>query len=372
MLPIFKLEEYFSQHEFTTPYMLGSSDIEAWSLKELVGLADEECKKLWDNLSLGYTETFGHPLLRKEIAKQYSSSISDRNILCFAGAGEAIYATCRTLLNKSDHAIVITPCYQSLKDIPESICAISKVPITYEEQWQLNLDKVRKAVQENSRAIIINYPHNPTGASLSKQQQQELIEIAREHNLWIISDEVYRYIELDPKDHRDGFASLYEKAISIGVMSKAFGLPGLRIGWIACQDVATLKQLEQQKHYLSICNSAPSEILALIALRNTDTIIERNRKIILENLTILEQFFVKNSEFLEWVKPTAACTGFVRLKINMSADEFCKQLRESKGVLLLPASLYDYNEPCFRIGFGRKNMPEALEKLQEFLNELNQ
>jgi aspartate/methionine/tyrosine aminotransferase len=371
-LPIFKLEEYFSKYEFNQPYMLGSSDPESWKMSEIIAMADNEYKEIWDNLFLGYTETFGHPLLRKEIAQLHGKSIKDQNIACFAGAGEGIYIACHSLLESTDHAIIITPCYQSLKEIPKSICAVTAVSIEYEKNWILDLNKIKNAIQPNTKALIINYPHNPTGASLTHDQQQELVEMARTHNLWIISDEVYRHAEVNPQDKLADFASLYEKALSIGVVSKAYGLPGLRVGWIACKDLNILKQLEQQKHYLSICNSAPSEILALIALRNIDKIIKRNKQIVQSNLKLLDAFFIKNKNILEWVRPTGGCTGFVKIKLNMSADEFCKQLRDSKGVLILPSSLYDCKDAYFRIGFGRKNMPEALEKLQEFLNEINQ
>lgn len=369
-LPIFKLENYLSEREFTSPYQFGSSDAESWKLSEILAMADPECKKLWDNLWLGYTETKGHPLLLQEIAKQYNDRIQDDNLLCFAGAQEGIYAACQALLSKDDHAITITPCYQSLESIPATICSLTTISLSHDNNWELNLEDIQNAIQDNTKIIFINYPHNPTGALLSHKQQLDLIEIAKKNNIWIFSDEVYRYLELDPKDRLEPFANLYDKAISLCVMSKSFGLPGIRIGWIAMQDKEALAQISEIKHYLSICNSAPAEILALIALRNIDTMLERQYKIIHENLKHLEPFISKHSNILEWVKPKGGCIAFPKIKLNMSSFDFCEKLRLSKGVVTLPSSVYGMKEAYLRIGFGRKNMLEALEKTDEYLSEI--
>lgn len=142
---------------------------------------------------------------------------------------------------------------------------------------------------------------------------------------------------------------------------------GIRIGWIACQDQAVLKKIEQTKHYTSICNSAPSEILALIALRNKDKILERNNRIIETNLKTLDKFFHEYANLFEWARPQGGCVGFVKYKEPESVGHFCDQLIKTKGLLLLPASIYGYEQNYFRIGLGRKNMPECVEKLKGFL-----
>ncbi|WP_316354308.1 aminotransferase class I/II-fold pyridoxal phosphate-dependent enzyme [Candidatus Trichorickettsia mobilis] len=154
-------------------------------------------------------------------------------------------------------------------------------------------------------------------------------------------------------------------------MSKAFGMAGLRIGWIACQDQVILKKIEHMKHYTSICNSAPAEILSLISLHNKDYILKRNNKIVEENLKILDQLFIEYGHLFQWVKPQGGCVGFVKYKGLEVIDSFCDRLLQEQSVLLMPASIYSHQGNYFRIGFGRKNMPECLERLKEFLRHEN-
>ncbi len=369
-LPIFKLEDYLSTREFSSPYMFGSSDAESWSMKEIVGMADEECQTLWENLGLGYTETQGLPLLREEIAKQYNEKISAANIGCFAGAEEGIYVACHTLLNANDHAIFITPAYQSLESVPASLCEVTSIALSPHNDWELDLSLIEEAIQLNTKLLLINFPHNPTGTIITHEQQMQLVELARSKSIWIFSDEVYRFLELNPNDRLPPIADMYEKGISLGVMSKAYGLAGLRIGWITCQDHDTLLKFLEMKHYLTICNSAPSEILSLIALRNSETLLERNHKIMTSNIKLLDAFFEEYSDVFEWVRPKGGCIGFPRLKQDMSAYDFCEQLRFQKGVVALPNTVYDFKGNHIRVGFGRKNMPEALEKVKEFSRTL--
>ncbi len=367
-LPQFKLESYLATREFKAPYMLCASDTESYLMSELLNLADQECLKLWNNLSLTYTELFGMPLLLEEIAKSYEKHIASKNILCFAGAEEGIYCMCHSILEKEDHAIVITPCYQSLKAIPSSLCKVSKIQLFHENNWELDISKIKSTIQPNTKLIIINYPHNPTGAMLTKIQQKELVDIARENNLWIFSDEVYRLLELEPNDQLPMIADEYEKGLSLGVMSKAFGLAGLRIGWVATQNTEILNKMSNIKSYLSICNSAPSEIISIIALRNKNKILDRNLKIIKKNIMLLNVFFENNQSVFEWLTPKSGCTSFPKLKPPISAYDFSENLLKTKGVVMLPSTVYDYGDSHVRIGFGRKNLPIALNHLQDFIS----
>lgn len=367
--PQFKLESYLAKREFVAPYNLCASDLETHSMHEIIQMADKEGKKLWEDLELSYTETEGNPLLRDEVSKLYTNEVHAENILCFAGAEEGIYCAFQTLLTSQDHAIVITPCYQSLESIPASISLVTKVKLEYEKNWQLDIHTVEKAIRSNTKLIIINFPHNPTGALISAQQQQELIALARKHNLWIFSDEVYRLLEINPEDRIAPFASVYERGISLSVMSKAYGLAGLRIGWIACQDTKLLKQMNELKHYLSICNSAPSEILALIALRASNKIHERNQMIMNKNLLLLEDFFQEYNEWFEWVKPKGGCIGYPLFKGKGTIEQFADALLNEQGALILPSTIYEENSKHFRIGFGRKSFPIGLEKFIAFIEK---
>lgn len=368
-LPLFKLEDYLSEREFQAEYMFCSSDMETHSVAEIVSMADAESIALWNNLKLNYTEPFGNPILREEIAKIYSPSIAGNNILCFAGAEEGIFCMSHALLDKDSHAIIVTPCYQSLEAIPSSICEVTKISLSYEDGWQLDLEKIKDNIRPNTKLIIVNYPHNPTGAMITVDEQRKLIEICREKGIWLFSDEVYRLLELDQADRLPPMASQYEKGFSLGVMSKAYGLAGLRIGWITCQDKEALQKMSNLKHYLSICNSAPSEVLSLMALRSSEKVLSRNLSLMRDNINKLDQFFENYSTWFEWKRPKGGCVGFPRLKASVSIESFAEQLMEKCSVLLLPGSVFDASGNHFRISFGRKIMPEALNRFQNFIEQ---
>jgi aspartate/methionine/tyrosine aminotransferase len=205
---------------------------------------------------------------------------------------------------------------------------------------------------------------------MSNEKFNAIIEIAKKHNITIFSDEVYRLLEYDEDDRLPNMCDCYDKGISLGVISKAFGLAGLRIGWIATKDISLLKKLMSFKNYTTICNSAPSEFFSTLALRNKDVILERNLKIIKENMRILDAFFNKRMSQFNWVKPKAGCIAFPMIKFSENVEEFCSDLFIKKGVLLLPGTKYDFDNKHFRIGFGRKNMPRGLKLLEEYLENL--
>jgi aspartate/methionine/tyrosine aminotransferase len=243
---------------------------------------------------------------------------------------------------------------------------------THEENgWELDLENLQHTIKDTTRAIIINCPHNPTGYLMSKAKQQQIIEIAREHQCIVFSDEVYRGLEQNQDEILPAACDLYENAVSLGVLSKTFGLPGLRIGWIATHNQQIYASMAAFKDYLTICNSAPSEFLATVALRNAATLIARNRQIIEENMRLLLPFFATYHHLFAWVVPKAGSIGFPRLRFEQDSEQFCTDLVQKQGVLLLPGSCYGFGHTHFRIGFGRKNMPECLERLEVYIrNEL--
>lgn len=367
--PEFKLESYLAEREFTAPFNLCASDLEAHTMPEILAMADKEGWDLWNQLNLCYTETRGHPLLREEISKLYGAAIDREHILCFAGAEEGIYCMFQALLQAEDHAVVVTPCYQSLESVPATLCSVTKVALNYQKGWELDVEKIKAAIQSNTKVLIVNFPHNPTGALITKKTQIELIELARAHGLWIFSDEVYRLLEVNPDDRLPAFASLYEKGISLSVMSKAYGLAGLRIGWIACQDAQLLGKMNEVKHYLSICNSAPSEILSLIALRAGDKIHERNRSLMKENLQQLDRFFEEYHNWFEWIRPKGGCIGYPLFKGSIPIGKVADEVLQQVGVLILPSDIYDDQSNHFRMSFGRKSLPQALGQFIQFIEK---
>jgi aspartate/methionine/tyrosine aminotransferase len=365
----FAIERYFAAHEFTAPYLLCSSDVEPYPLSEVLDLADDETRALWDGLSLGYTETAGHPLLRAEIAALYPG-LEAEDVLVLSGAEEAIFTFAHAALGAGEHAIVVTPAYQSLHEVARATgAAVSAIELEHERGWALDLDAVRGALRQETRAIVVNFPHNPTGAHVDRATLDALVEMAEEADAHLLSDEVYRWLEHPPSRLLPAAAELSDRALSLGVMSKTFALPGLRIGWLACRDRELLSRIAAIKDYTTICSSAPSEILALVALRHCDDVVARSRAIVDANLPLLDDFFARWDGVFEWVRPRGAAIGFPRLLADVAIDDFAAELVAQEGVLILPGSIYEHPGNHFRLGFGRRNMPEALARLERFAGE---
>jgi aspartate/methionine/tyrosine aminotransferase len=367
MFPIFKLEQYFEKYEFHARYLLCSSDNESLSLKELLEMADDETLYLWEHLNLGYTEVSGHPLLKREIAKLYQN-VPLKGIGTFSGAEEAIFALMQVIVRPKDHVIVPAPCYQSLSTIPKEFGAeVTVVPMRERGGgWVFNVEELIEAIRPGTRLIVINFPHNPTSVHIDAETLEKIVEAARSVNAYLFSDEVYRFSELRGSPLPPA-ADLYERGVSLGVLSKTLGLAGTRIGWLATQDEEILRSCLDLKLYLTICNSAPSEILGIIALRAKERIIERNLSIIRRNLDLLDRFFERHSKIFSWKRPIAGSTAFPKLIPSLPISTFTEELVEKEGVMLLPGTVYDFPGNHFRLGYGRKNLPEALERLDRYV-----
>lgn len=363
----FKLERYFAKWEFKAPYLLCCSDCQSFTQKELLAMAGAKDRQMYQNLYLGYTESLGHPILRQEIGKLYGQKTAER-IITFAGAEEGIFALMNVLLNKGDQIIVTFPAYQSLYEVAQSIgCSVTKWQLEERNNWELDLDFLQSSITKKTKMIVVNFPHNPTGYLPSKEKFKQIAEIARQHNIYLFSDEVYRGLEYNSQDQLPAAADIYQMGISLGVMSKTFGLAGLRIGWLVINEPKLFKQVAGFKDYITICSSAPSEILSIIALKNRHRIVKRNLDIIKQNLYLLDDFFARHSQILSWRRPKAGCIAFPKLLAKTSSDQFCRRVLEKVGVLLLPSSKYDFGQKHFRIGYGKANFKEGLLKLERFL-----
>jgi aspartate/methionine/tyrosine aminotransferase len=362
----FKLERYFARYEFSARYLLCSSDCESWTVADLLNLepgADEGLKRHW----LGYTESPGAPSLRAEISRIYTG-IGPEQVLVHSGAEEAIFLCMHAVLGPGDHVIVHWPCYQSLFEIARSIgCEVTFWEGRPENGWALDLDELKRMLRPNTRLIVVNTPHNPTGWLMPQPDYRALNELAQEHGIVLFSDEVYRELEYDPADRLPSACDINPGAVSLGVMSKSYGLAGLRIGWIATRNAQVYARMATLKDYTTICNSAPSEYLSELALRHRAQLVERNLEIIRGNLSLLDTFFITHADRFAWVRPHAGPIAFPRLLAG-DVDAFCDELVHESGVLLLPGSMYDHPGDHFRIGFARKNMPQALARLEEFLD----
>lgn len=362
----FLLERYLGEYEFSAPHLLCTSDCETMSIRDLLSPGEEEAQDFMD-LRLGYTETRGSKELLEEISRLYET-VTPQDTITFAGAEEGIFVFVNALFSKNDHVIVQFPAYQSLYEVAAAAgCEVTLWGMDEDDGWRPDPEFLKNNIRENTRAIIINSPHNPTGFNFSKEDLDMIVDTARGHGLLLFSDEVYRMMEYDISDRLPAVADLYEKGFSLGVMSKTFGLAGLRCGWIATRDEESLEKIAAFKDYTTICSSAPSEYLATAALKKSGEIIERNLWIIRRNLELLDSFFERHDDLFEWVRPVAGSIGFVRLKTGESAEKFCRKIVEESGVLLLPSSVYEFGDSHFRIGFGRKDMNESLVKFEEWL-----
>lgn len=365
-LPPFKLERYFAKYEFSTEFVLCSSDSESMSIAELLAL-EEGAADAFHNVWLGYTESLGSPSLRAEIAKIYAD-VQPEHVLVCSGAEEAIFLFMNAVLKPNDHVIVHTPSYQSLSQIAKEIgCFVSPWRAREEKGWALDLNDMRHLVRSTTKAIIVNTPHNPTGYLMSRADFDELNRFAQERNLLLFSDEVYREAEYDPAARLPAAVDYGEHAVSLGVMSKTYGLAGLRIGWIATKNKDVYDKVAMMKDYTTICNSAPSEFLAELGLRHREELIRRNLEIIKNNLKIIDDLFARHSSLFSWHRPQAGSMGFPKL-LKGRVETFCDDLVTKAGVLLLPGSVYDDTHNHFRLGLGRKNLPQAVERLEGFLS----
>lgn len=373
MLAQFRLEAFFATWEFKARHHLTASDAETIDMAQLLALADDRDRERWETLGLAYIETRGTLDLREAIASTYQR-IEAQDILCFAGAEEGMYCAMKALLEPHDHAIIVVPNYQSMESLPESTCAVTGVALHERNNWALDIDEIRVALRPSTRMLAVNFPNNPTGAIASHETFAELVALCEERGMYLFSDEVYRGVERDASKRLVQAADLYDRALSLNVTSKSYGLPGLRVGWIASKNHDALDRMAELKHYLSICNSAPSEVLATIAIKARETLWARNQALIAENLARLGTFFAHHSNRFEWYEPDGGCVAFPRYLGPGDVETFCQELLETHGVLLLPASLYASNlaptsTDRFRIGFGRRGMSEALTAFEAFLSQ---
>jgi aspartate/methionine/tyrosine aminotransferase len=362
----FRIEQYFGKYEFTAKYLLSSSDAESRTIEELLELepgSREWFLKHW----CGYTESPGAPALREVIAGMYRG-VRPEDVLVLAATEEGIFVLYHALLSPGDHVIVETPCYESALEVARSTGArLSEWRRSDEDGWAHDLAALERLIQPNTKIIYVNTPHNPTGLLMPANVFQQVNRLAASRGIIVFCDEVYRELEHNPANRLPAACEVYERAVSLGSMSKTYGLPGLRLGWLVSKDAEILRRCLELKYYTTICASAPSEFLSALALRHREVLVERNREIVLRNLPVLDSFFRQRSDLFEWVKPDASPIGFVRYKPQCDVLSFCQDVVNNAGVLLLPGTVYD--EPRhIRFGYGRKNMPEALAQFSAYLS----
>ena len=348
-LPAFALEQHFAQWEFRARHHLTASDGESMSVAELLALGGDGAQERLLQMSLGYVPTWGTQALREAVAARYRR-VEPEDVLTFAGAEEAIFWALQMLLGPGDHALVTVPNYQSLEAVPVATGAeVTGLPLWTgagaELRWSLDVDRIRAALRPNTRVLAVNFPNNPTGFVPDQASWAALGALCD------------------------------ERGISLDVTSKSLGLPGLRVGWLACRDRSLLARLERAKHWTSICNAGPSELLATIAVQHADQLRARIKAVIAQSTELLAGFFAEHGGLFDWAPPDGGCVAFPRYlgpEGPEGVETFCTELVEQRGVLLLPASLFrsqlaEVPRDRFRIGLGRLGVGAALAQVAEHL-----
>lgn len=366
----FQLERYFAKYEFSVKYLLSPSDCEALTMKELLSMASPSSLKLWDGLKLQYTESKGHPVLREKIAETYRKIAPDD--ITLLAPEEGIFLAVNAMLGKGDHVVCVAPAYQSLYEVADSIgCGVTPWEIDEDgSSWKLDTEKLERAIKANTKAVIVNFPHNPTGYQPSAEEQEDIIAIAKKHDLYLFWDEMYRGLELDQDRILPAACDCYDKAVSLSGLSKTYGLPGLRLGWLVSKDGEFMSKVASLKDYTSICQCAPGEILGIIALENAHLIADRNLEIIKGNLELARNFFTEHKDLFTWFDPLAGSIAYPRLDMERDIFDFAEEAVRKENVMIIPSTVFDQNSGHFRIGLGRRNFPSCLKAFGRFVEGL--
>ena len=366
----FLTEQFFAEYEFSAQHLLASSDCETMSIGELLQLSGSTLDEL-GGLTLGYTESQGDPHLRSLISNMYSNVSSD-DVVVLTSPVEGIYLAMQTLLESEDEVIALRPAYDALNIIARHLCS-AVLPWNLfpgRNCWELDFDELESLISPQTRIIVVNFPHNPTGYVPSESDFDRLIGLARKYDLWLFCDEIYRGLEFGPTI--PSAADLYEKAIVLSGLSKTYGLPGLRAGWVVIRNAKLRDELINWKHYTTICPAAPTEFLARKALLVKDKLATRSKAIIQQNLNLCEAFFNRFQDQFIWRRPQAGSVAFVELNLSQigfdSATSYCHHLAQNHGMVLLPGKCLGFEDNFVRFGLGRSNFEVALKSFAEVIS----
>ena len=369
----FALERFYVDYEFTVGTNISASCGAETTTADILALAGDEARERYLSLGLDYRENKGDEGLRDLIAAEYDR-LTANNIQVTSGGSEGIYLLMHTYLNPGDRIIAETPVYQSLFQVAHDLGAeAARLPLAPEEGFVPDPGRLEKLLAEKKTAmVVINHPHSPTGSVLTKELLFELGGLCEKYGALLVSDEVYWGVFYDPADRIPHAADLFENVVTIGDMTKPYGLGGLRVGWLASPRQDILEAASTMKDYTTMCAAAPSEYLSILALTHRDEIIEKNMIIARENISRFNDVAAESGGKLSWIPPRGGYTGFVKLEApGRDVREFCIELIEKKDVLLLPGDVFGDPER-FRIGVGTP--PDAFRRgtdaLLDFLREM--
>lgn len=356
----FKIEEWINKYESSAKYDLTTTCISPLSVNELCSLTGI-VPDIFDT-KLGYGDILGSYRLKTAIKSLYENQELE-NISITHGAIGANQLVFFSLLEKGDEVVSIVPTYQQHYSIPQSLGADVKLIFLREENnWLPDLEELDRIITSKTKVLCLNNPNNPTGAVIPDWLLYEIVKIAQKNNVWILSDEVYRGLNLYGNPYSKSIADIYEKGISVGSMSKTYSLPGLRLGWVTGR-IDLINEINHQRQYNTISVSILDDYFSAIALENKDCIAHRNFEIMKTGLKTLNDW-IKNNPNFECVAPTGGSTTFVKYNFDIPSREFCKKIQQKTGVALLPGETLEV-EGYFRLGFCADNLEIALNKISE-------
>ena len=365
----FAVEEWMNAWEVGAKYNIAETCVDSISMNELFELTGEDKTEFLNRLCarrLSYGDIEGLPEFRKGVCGLYKT-LNIENIVPTHGASGANHHVFYSLISPGDRVVSIMPTYQQLYSIPESYGAdVQILHLSKENNYLPDLEKLRRLVTPKTKMICINNPNNPTGALMSEQMLREIVEIARSADAWILCDEVYRHLSQE-----DGWCSsivdLYEKGISVSSMSKVFSLAGLRLGWIATHDMSVVKSCLSHRDYNLVSCGVFDEMLAAAALKHRDKLLERSRKIVRENLQILDDW-VGSEPHVSYVKPKAGTTALVYYDLDISSYEFCEEMYKKTGAFVTPGDCFEVPH-SMRVGYayGKQDLIDGLKAISEYI-----
>ena len=370
----FKVERWMDEYETKCKYNLAETCIDSLTVREVIemaGLDVEEYMRELADTRLTYSHIGGSPELLNGIASLYSDVIKPEHIIPMHGAIGANYHILMTLINPSDNMISVMPTYQQHYSIPESIGAEVRIlNLNLENHFLPDIDKLKELVDENTRVITMNSPNNPSGSLIPKDVMEQVIEVAKTVDAYVLCDEVYRGISEDGS-YMYSVADLYEKGISVGSMSKSWSMAGVRLGWIVTRDMDLIHRCHERRDYDTISCAVIDDKLAALALANKEKIIERNRDILNTNRKILDDWVNATPE-VYYQRPVAGTTALVYYKKNMPSRELCDRLIKETGVLFTPGECFEM-EGAVRIGyaFDSKVLQKGLDLFADFLKTID-
>lgn len=365
----FAVEEWMNAWEVGAKYNIAETCVDSISMNELFELTGEDKTEFLNRLCarrLSYGDIEGLPEFRKGVCGLYKT-LNIENIVPTHGASGANHHVFYSLISPGDRVVSIMPTYQQLYSIPESYGAdVQILHLSKENNYLPDLEKLRRLVTPKTKMICINNPNNPTGALMSEQMLREIVEIARSADAWILCDEVYRHLSQED-DWCPSIVDLYEKGISVSSMSKVFSLAGLRLGWIATHDMSVVKSCLSHRDYNLVSCGVFDEMLAAAALKHRDKLLERSRKIVRENLQILDDW-VSSEPHVSYVKPKAGTTALVYYDLYIPSYEFCEEMYKKTGAFVTPGDCFEVPH-SMRIGYayGKQDLIDGLKAISEYI-----